>query len=74
MADAHIKSWLHLRTLELLGPMLVGSVVFAIPSAFITDWIVKKLLVRKGRLSRLPFESSRALSNAQTVPLFSHAS
>jgi len=42
--DAHLRYWLHWRTLEILWPMLVGSLLFAVPFALITYWTLKHSL------------------------------
>jgi len=44
--DAHIEYWLHFRTLEILWPTFVGSLLFAAPCALISYWIVEKSLER----------------------------
>jgi len=47
MADAHLKFWLHWHTLEFLWPTFVGSLVFAVPSALLSYWIVGLSLRRR---------------------------
>jgi uncharacterized protein (DUF2062 family) len=42
--DARLSYWFHFRTLDILWPMFVGSMVFAIPSALISYWLVKQSL------------------------------
>jgi uncharacterized protein len=49
VADTHIKYWLHFRTLGLLWPTLVGSLLFSIPFALASYWIVEKALERYKR-------------------------
>jgi len=44
--DAHMKYWLHFNTLEILWPTFVGSLLFAVPFALITYWIVEQALER----------------------------
>jgi uncharacterized protein (DUF2062 family) len=44
--DARLSYWFHFRTLDILWPMFVGSLVFAIPSALISYWIVKQSLAQ----------------------------
>jgi len=50
--DAHIKYWLHLSTLEILWPTFVGSLLFAVPVALISYWIVEQALERYERMRR----------------------
>jgi uncharacterized protein (DUF2062 family) len=45
-ADAHIKYWLRWDTLEILGQTFVGSLLFAVPCALISYWIVESSLER----------------------------
>ncbi len=47
--DAHMAYWFHLKTLEILWPTLVGSLLFALPGALISYWIVKPPLERYER-------------------------
>lgn len=49
VADTHIKYWLHFRTLGLLWPTFVGSLLFSIPFALASYWIVEKALKRYKR-------------------------
>lgn len=49
VADTHIKYWLHFRTLGLLWPTFVGSLLFSIPFALASYWIVEKALERYKR-------------------------
>ena len=41
LEDAHLKSWLHWGTLEIIWPIFVGSLLFAVPFALISYWIPK---------------------------------
>lgn len=50
--DTHLKHWLHWSTLEILWPMLVGSLLFAVPFALITYWTVEQSLERYERARR----------------------
>jgi len=50
--DAHIKYWLHFNTLEILWPTFVGSLLFAVPVALISYWIVEQALARYERMRR----------------------
>jgi uncharacterized protein (DUF2062 family) len=50
--DAHLRSWLHWRTLEILWPTLVGSLLFAAPLAVISYWAVERSLKRYERRRR----------------------
>jgi len=50
--DEHLKYWLHLRTLEILWPIFVGSLLLAVPSALISYWIVEQSLKRYERARR----------------------
>jgi uncharacterized protein (DUF2062 family) len=49
VADTHIKYWLHFRTLGLLWPTFVGSLLFSTPFALASYWIVEKALERYKR-------------------------
>jgi uncharacterized protein (DUF2062 family) len=44
--DEHLKYWLHLKTLEILWPIFVGSLLLAVPSALISYWIAEQSLKR----------------------------
>lgn len=50
LEDAHLKYWLRLRTLDLLWPTFVGSLLFAVPFALISYWIVVQALERYQRI------------------------
>jgi hypothetical protein len=50
MEEAHIKYWLHFNKLEIIWPTFVGSLLFAVPSALISYWIVERLLERYQRV------------------------
>jgi len=50
MEEAHIKYWLHFNKLEIIWPTFVGSLLFALPSALISYWIVERLLERYQRV------------------------
>jgi len=50
MEEAHIKYWLHFSKLEVLWPTFVGSLLFAVPCALISYWIVERSLDRYARL------------------------
>lgn len=54
VGEVHMKYWFHFRTLELLWPMFVGSLLFAIPCALISYWIVETALERYERKRRYP--------------------
>ena len=45
----HIRNWFHLKTLEVLWPTFVGSLVFAIPIALISYCAVRIVLERSNR-------------------------
>ena len=47
--EAHLKYWLHWSTLKILWPMLVGSLLFAVPFSLITYWVVAQWLERSAR-------------------------
>ena len=49
VGDAHIKHWLHWNSLEILWPMFVGSLFFAVPFSLISYWTVEWLLERYER-------------------------
>jgi uncharacterized protein (DUF2062 family) len=55
MQAAHLNYWLHLKRLEILWPMFVGSLLFAVPFALISYWIVEQLLERYKRRRHGPF-------------------
>jgi len=55
MKEAHLNYWLHLKRLEILWPMFVGSLLFAVPFALISYWIVEQLLERYKRRRHSPF-------------------
>ncbi len=42
----HIRNWFHLKTLTILWPTFMGSLVFAIPMSVITYWVVRISLER----------------------------
>jgi len=44
--DVRLRYWFHLKMLEILWPMFVGSLLFAVPFASISYWIVKQSLSR----------------------------
>lgn len=44
--DAYMQGWFRLKTLEILWPMFVGSLFFALPCALISYWIVERSLER----------------------------
>jgi uncharacterized protein (DUF2062 family) len=44
--DAHLRYWLHWSTLKILWPLLVGSLLFAVPFALLTYWAVEQSLER----------------------------
>ena len=46
MEDVRLKYWFHLKMLEILWPMFVGSLLFAVPFALISYWIVEQSLLR----------------------------
>ena len=50
MEEAHIKYWLHFSKLEVLWPTFVGSLLFAVPCALISYWIVERSLEKYARL------------------------
>jgi uncharacterized protein (DUF2062 family) len=50
MEEAHIKYWLHFSKLEVLWPTFVGSLLFAVPSALVSYWIVEQSLERYRRV------------------------
>lgn len=50
MEEAHIKYWLHFNKLEIIWPTFVGSLLFAVPSALISHWIVEQSLERFRRV------------------------
>lgn len=54
MEDARIEYWLHFRTLEILWPTFVGSLLFAVPCALISYLIVEKSLERYQRKRHRP--------------------
>lgn len=49
LEDTHLKHWLHWRSLEVLWPMLVGSMIFAVPFSLVSYLIVERLLERYER-------------------------
>lgn len=49
MRDTHLRHWLHLKSLEILWPMLVGSLLFALPFSLISYFSVEWLLERYHR-------------------------
>jgi len=51
LEDAHLKSWLHWSTLEILWPTFVGSLLFGVPFALISYWIVEQALRRRDHKS-----------------------
>ena len=44
--DVRLKYWFHLKMLEILWPMFVGSLLFAVPFASSSYWFVKQSLSR----------------------------
>ncbi len=46
MVDFRLGHWLHFKTLEILGPMCLGSLAIALPIALISYWIVERSLER----------------------------
>ena len=42
--DAFAGGWFHLKTLEVLWPMSVGYLIFAVPFSLISYWIVERSL------------------------------
>ena len=55
--DAHLKYWLHWSTLKILWPLLVGSLLFAVPCALITYWSVEQSLERYEQKRRRRLDS-----------------
>jgi uncharacterized protein (DUF2062 family) len=41
-----LENWMHLKTLQFLWPTFVGSIVFALPLAALSYWIVLRSLAR----------------------------
>ncbi len=54
LQDARLSYWLHIRTLDILWPMFVGSMLFSIPSALISYWLVKQSLERFAKKRQNP--------------------
>ncbi|MEO7934352.1 MAG: DUF2062 domain-containing protein [Chthoniobacterales bacterium] len=46
MGEGHWRDWFHLKTLQVLWPMFLGSLAFAIPISLVSYWIVEKSLER----------------------------
>jgi peptidoglycan/LPS O-acetylase OafA/YrhL len=44
-----MEGWFHWRTLEILWPTFVGSLLFAVPFSLISYWIVERSLERYQR-------------------------
>ncbi len=42
----HWGEWFHLKTLEVIWPTFVGSLLFGIPAALISYWVVERSLER----------------------------
>jgi uncharacterized protein (DUF2062 family) len=55
MGDVHIEYWLHWSRLEIIWPTFVGSLVFAVPSALASFWIIDQLLRRREHEGRGQF-------------------
>ncbi len=49
MKEAHLRYWLHFNKLELIWPTFVGSLLFAVPIALISYWVVERSLERYRR-------------------------
>jgi uncharacterized protein (DUF2062 family) len=62
MKEVHLNYWLHLKRLEILWPMFVGSLLFAVPFALIADWIVEQFLERYKRRRHGPFSQASSRS------------
>ena len=50
LKEAHLRYWLHFNKLELIWPTFVGSLLFAVPTALISYWIVEVSLERYQRM------------------------
>jgi len=44
--DVRLKYWFHLKMMDILWPTFVGSLLFAVPFALISYWIVEQSLLR----------------------------
>ena len=62
MKEAHLNYWLHLKRLEILWPMFIGSLLFAVPFALISYWIVEQFLERYKRRQHGPFSQASSRS------------
>ena len=62
MKEAHLNYWLHLKRLEILLPMFVGSLLFAVPFALISYWIVEQFLERYKSRRHGPFSQASSRS------------
>lgn len=49
LKSLELKSWLHWNTLKILWPAFLGSLVFAVPAALLSYWIVDRSLRRYHR-------------------------
>jgi hypothetical protein len=48
--QVHFRYWMHFNKLEVIWPTFVGSLLFAVPSALISYWIVERSLERYARI------------------------
>jgi len=46
IANVYMHGWFHWKTLEILWPTFVGSLLFAVPCSLISYWIVERSLER----------------------------